>query len=383
MYVSLGIIDLVILFLALQGVVLSVFLAYSAKKIKNNYWVAALIFVIAETALVNEVMQSGFWLAHTRIIPFVPILRFAIGPLLYFYIRGMVSGDVKLRRKEYLHFLPLLLDAQSQIIALLYITKILSIPFVQHFYFLPSVQGFLFNRGILDNLPSFFSLLIYSIVCCRLILHHLSDPSLSVYKLADLKRARNIIYVFFGVIAVWLITILRFVYSYAWNYYILYIPVTMFIYWMGMVTYRRHSGMTVQEIFDYQKPQAKEYFTNSEANIYINQLIHLMESEKIYLDPSLKMDILAGKLSLSERSISNLLNRHVGKSFNDFVNGYRIEEAKRKLTDPARHQFTVAAIGFDCGFNSLATFQRCFKQFTGITPSQYQKFTPAEIVLKS
>jgi AraC-like DNA-binding protein len=108
-----------------------------------------------------------------------------------------------------------------------------------------------------------------------------------------------------------------------------------------------------------------------------------MESEKIYLDPSLKMDILAGKLSLSERSISNLLNRHVGKSFNDFVNGYRIEEAKRKLTDPASHQFTVAAIGFDCGFNSLATFQRCFKQFTGITPSQYQKFTPAEIVLKS
>jgi AraC-like DNA-binding protein len=54
------------------------------------------------------------------------------------------------------------------------------------------------------------------------------------------------------------------------------------------------------------------------------------------------------------------------------VNEYRVAEAKRKLAEPASAKFTIAAIAYDCGFNSLATFQRCFKQFTGITPSQYQ-----------
>jgi len=70
--------------------------------------------------------------------------------------------------------------------------------------------------------------------------------------------------------------------------------------------------------------------------------------------------------------LSNLLNQHIGKSFNDFVNEYRVDEAKKRLSDASYNNFTIAAIAFDCGFNSLATFQRVFKQVTGITPSKYQ-----------
>ena len=97
-----------------------------------------------------------------------------------------------------------------------------------------------------------------------------------------------------------------------------------------------------------------------------------MMKDKLYLDPLLKLDDIVTKLQLPVKQVSSLLNQHIGKNFNDFVNSYRVEEAKQKLSDPQLSRFTIAAIAYDCGFNSLPTFQRCFKQFTGVTPSQYQ-----------
>nr|WP_255547605.1 helix-turn-helix domain-containing protein [Mucilaginibacter sp. dw_454] len=97
-----------------------------------------------------------------------------------------------------------------------------------------------------------------------------------------------------------------------------------------------------------------------------------MDNDTLYLDPLLKLEYLAEKLQLPVKHVSHLLNQHIGKNFNDFVNSYRVDEAKQRLADPTLAHFTIAAIAFDCGFNSLPTFQRCFKQFTGLTPSQYQ-----------
>lgn len=372
MKISLGIIDLLILSLALQGMILSGLLFYSSAKIKSNRWIAAFIFVVAETTLVMEAMNSGFLEAHSRLIPLAFILRMALGPLIYFYTRSLVYGDKKLTSKDPLHFLPILLDMQPQIIYLLYITGILSIPLVQNFYFLPSTQTFLFRQSVLSNIPSFLSLVIYSGVSYNMARKAIADPGLSFYKLADLKWLKNLLHLVFALIVIWLFTILL-TYVSGWNHYILYLPATLFIYWLGMSTYLRQSKMSENDILEYNKPPAKIYFTDEEAKKYQQQLIVLMENEFLYLNPLLSLDILAERVSLNERSLSNLLNQHLGKSFNDFVNEYRVEEAKRKLADPASRQFTIAAIAFDCGFNSLATFQRCFKQFTGITPSQYQK----------
>lgn len=129
--------------------------------------------------------------------------------------------------------------------------------------------------------------------------------------------------------------------------------------------------MAADDVITYNKVPAKVYFADEDAAAYAKQLVGLMTNDHLYLDPLLKLDTLAAKLKLTERAISNLLNQHIGKNFNDFVNEYRVEAAKIKLADPGFDQYTIAAIAYECGFNSLATFQRCFKQFAGITPSQY------------
>jgi AraC-like DNA-binding protein len=66
------------------------------------------------------------------------------------------------------------------------------------------------------------------------------------------------------------------------------------------------------------------------------------------------------------------LNERLKKSFYDFVNGYRVEEARRILRDPRRGDQKILTIAFDSGFASKAAFNRVFKRHTGMTPSEYK-----------
>ena len=98
----------------------------------------------------------------------------------------------------------------------------------------------------------------------------------------------------------------------------------------------------------------------------------LMEGEKPYLSPDLTLPKLAASLSVSANDLSRVINEQFGKSYAEFVNGFRIEEAKRKLEDPSNRDAKIARVAFDCGFNSLSTFKTLFKKQTTQTPSRYR-----------
>ena len=63
----------------------------------------------------------------------------------------------------------------------------------------------------------------------------------------------------------------------------------------------------------------------------------------------------------------------MGKSFPDFINQYRIEEAKKRLLDPAKKHYTVLAIAEEVGFNSKSSFNNVFKKHVKMTPSEFRK----------
>lgn len=108
------------------------------------------------------------------------------------------------------------------------------------------------------------------------------------------------------------------------------------------------------------------------------KLNKLLDQEKVYLDPELTLKKLAAQLNVHYNHLSQIINEHLGKSFNDYINSYRIEEAKRKLQDPAEARKTVLEIAYDTGFYSKSVFNTAFKKFTGMTPTQYKKNTSAE-----
>jgi ligand-binding sensor domain-containing protein/AraC-like DNA-binding protein len=103
------------------------------------------------------------------------------------------------------------------------------------------------------------------------------------------------------------------------------------------------------------------------------KLTRLMEEEKVFLKPDLSLQKLSQILHVHYNHLSQIINKHMGKSFNDYINGYRIEAAMKKLTDPTESQKTILEIAYDTGFYSKSVFNTAFKKFTGMTPSQYKK----------
>ena len=73
------------------------------------------------------------------------------------------------------------------------------------------------------------------------------------------------------------------------------------------------------------------------------------------------------------QELSFVINESKQKSFNDYVNSWRVEETKRLLSQADKQDLGLLEIAFDAGFNSKATFNRVFKQTTGLTPSEYRQ----------
>lgn len=100
-------------------------------------------------------------------------------------------------------------------------------------------------------------------------------------------------------------------------------------------------------------------------------LLEFMHREKPYADDKLTMHKLALQIDMQEKSLSILINQHTGKHFFDFINEFRINDAKKLLRDELG--LTVLEILYKVGFNSRSSFYTAFKKATKLTPTEYRK----------
>jgi len=106
-------------------------------------------------------------------------------------------------------------------------------------------------------------------------------------------------------------------------------------------------------------------------SFYENRLYQVMREDWLFTQNDVSLKDLAAKVGLRNHQLSQVLNHHLGTSFHDFVNRYRIERARKMLAQP--EQQTIIGIAYDCGFNSKVTFNIAFKKHTGITPKEYRQ----------
>lgn len=97
----------------------------------------------------------------------------------------------------------------------------------------------------------------------------------------------------------------------------------------------------------------------------------LFENEKVYLKPDLKLKDLANKLGTNTRYLSQVVNDRTGRNMLNFINKYRIEDVKKRITDPTYSHLTTFAISQMCGFRNKSTFYKVFKEFEGMTPKHF------------
>ena len=114
--------------------------------------------------------------------------------------------------------------------------------------------------------------------------------------------------------------------------------------------------------------------SESQKNDVLQAIKKAMEEEKVYLQSDLTLNLLAKQLQTNRTYLSQIINQEFGKSFNTFLNEYRIREARQILSTPDLN-LSIEGVAQTVGFNSVPSFNSAFKKFTGVTPSFYMKST--------
>ena len=156
------------------------------------------------------------------------------------------------------------------------------------------------------------------------------------------------------------------IYRRSWDY-IYVLPMGLFIYAVGY----RLSGISWLPVEKEHKRYQSSALKPTEVSGYLSQLEHYMNTEKPYLKNDLRLKDLALGINLSNHQLSQLINENHQLSFFDYINKFRVNEAKDLIKQHPKH--TLLHIAFEAGFNNKTSFVNAFKKFEGQTPSSYKK----------
>ncbi|QEC52235.1 AraC-like DNA-binding protein [Anseongella ginsenosidimutans] len=191
----------------------------------------------------------------------------------------------------------------------------------------------------------------------------------------DVKWLRHFVRIFLVFQLIWLLYLIPYVIPRytdfmldTFDWYPIYVPLALLIYWLGIKGYSMSYRLA-------SRPPAKGSPSQSLSGEIvaqsIRQLQKAMEEDKLFLDRSFSLQRLSAHTGIPQKTISAVLNQHIDKSFNEFVNSYRVSTVKTSMLKPESRKLTIAALAFDAGFNSLATFQRAFKASENMTPKEF------------
>ena len=304
-------------------------------------------------------------------------LIFLHGPLLWLYVKSLTTQHFRFRPVYLLHFLPFLLA----VLALTFST-----------YSKPADQ-----KILLDQSESFQGNWLYPAVLVGVALftqgyfvgglwllkqyRRRIKGYFSRLEDIDLQWLRFFLFLSIGIYAVnSLMYLLDYAFDllpYALMQLTAFVLASVFILVLGFYGLRQGNIFVARQVaLDLDKaPQERFQAGNLEdaEEQFIGRLLAFMKEEKPYLDPELTIARLAGRLEVGPEYLSSILNSRLNQSFFDFVNHHRVEAFKRQVQDPESDRLSLLGIAWDCGFNSKATFNRVFKNLTGMTPGAYRQ----------
>lgn len=348
---------------SLQGVIICCLLLFSKGRKLFNRLLAGIIALLSLPGFhlylhYHDVYELNFASQFLHdIIPMVIIMP--IGPLVWFYIKSLSDPASRLQKKDYWHFLPVIIDLFPKLVSIVFYVSIWMNNPIASRETLAHWDG-LYNQYA--DIPRWLSLSIYLIISLK----YLSGATV----VEKTKRwAKTFLWVLISFQLLWLVYLIPYVIPKftlslleTLDWFPVYIPMTILVYWLGIQGFLESRQIIAP-------PKARETHWVDGA---WQRLCHSMEKDKLFLDSSLNLERLAAHIGIQSRQVSELLNQHRSTNFSGFINYYRVEEFKFRFLDPANQQLTINGLAQECGFNSPATFQRIFRQYTGMTPTAFR-----------
>ncbi|MFB9840852.1 ABC transporter permease [Mucilaginibacter ginsenosidivorans] len=286
----------------------------------------------------------------------------ALGPLIYFYVLKITRPEYKFRAEDLLHLSPLLLELSAYVLEMIASIKTGAATY----------DTSIFHRlNPILQLLAFISVIIYLYRCRMLIKDFYNELKFTwgdryrhaLQWLHQLVTAFGILWLFWIPLAV-------FGYFYqlgAQVFYPLYLLLAVTVIWIGAAAFlRQETGMPADTV-----PILKPLLSAElrQKGIWLKKAV---KENRYYQDAELSLVSLAEKLGLTTHDLSRIINTVLKKSFNDFINEYRVADVVRKMQDAAYDHITLLGIAYESGFNSQSSFNRIFRQITGKSPVEYK-----------
>lgn len=336
------------------------FLIFNKKKkcVADKVFIALMLFLAIHLAgayflLIDSVKSSPYLLLDAGTMIFYPVM-------IFLYIQTLVTNAKTLTLKHAIHIIPiavlyvLILPIRHDIIQG-GLTKGHTQPFI---LYLVLLWGLAFNMYYIIQI---FALLKK---------HNLNiKNNFSFSERIDLKWIRSFLV---GYILVFTATLILSVFfntnqiDIKSSNQIIYYLLCIFVYYIGYQGYKQRAFLTALPINTVDVTKAKKN-EKSQDEIFISRLQQFMFENKPFLNPTLTLDQLAQGLNVPPYFLSQILNTELKCNFFDFVNNFRVEEFKRNLEIKSNTNYTLLALALDSGFNSKASFNRIFKNKTGLT----------------
>ncbi len=364
----------IILLGAIQGIIICSALFLSRRRTLSTRLLAGIIGLITLPGIHLYFHYAGLFdtnelvLFIHDIVPMVVIMP--LGPLIYFYIRSLLEPEFKLGSKQRLHFIPVVIDLLPKLGAL-------------EFYFGSWLGWAPSNRdqlaGVVEihchdsDIPGWIYMTIYELLAAGY-LHAYMKKQTAQSPAAITRWLQLFIRLFIAFQLIWLVFLVPYIlpaYS-GWlmgvvDWFPVYIPMSILIYWLGIKGYLVASSMKGDD------KKTSPLLPGPLVSEALGLLKRSMEEDRLYLNPALNLEKLSQHTGLTPKNISAVLNQYMETSFNTFINQYRVQEFKSRLSRPGGEHLTIVGLAMECGFNSPATFQRTFKQYTGLSPSAFRK----------
>lgn len=372
-------------YLFLTGIILSAFhsfVLFSKNDKRLSDYVLALWFCFSGISLFSFfLVYSDKHLIYPSLtvlgMPF-PLL---IGPLLLLYTKYQTTTN-SFKKSDLLHVFPFA-------IVFFFFVNIYFLPFESRSEILRSGGRGYEMQGFIKLLAIYISGMVYIPWSAKKLLDYKKNIN-NQFSNTERINFNWLLYLIIGMAIVWIIILFvqddRFIFG----------AVSLFIIWMSYFGTKQvqifransfpseeeepHSDICEENNCDAETPRYSKSSLNVENILEIHAaLIKVLNEKQPYLNPELKLTDLAVLLGVHPNHLSQVINSQCGKSFYDLINERRIQEFIFRLKQKESKQYTLVALAFDCGFNSKASFNRNFKKYTQLTPSDYYKISMQQI----
>lgn len=356
----------------------SVLLLAKKNKSKADYFLFAWLLFISVHILFFWANFTDLFKKYPHLIgidlPF-PIFH---ALFLFFYVRLLSCNKNQFKPSDLLHLIP-------SLVAYIYMIPFFLKDKEEKYHYFKNIRV---NEKYFLNLFTCYTIvfgLIYAYLSYKMTVRHKKyiDDQFSYHEKINLNWLKKLIP---AMTILWLIVIFSKIFFSAsisdTGDYIIYSSVTLFVFFLGHYGIRQTTVFSEVKLEDttYEQPgfppktrYKKSGLKKEQVLIIKEKLNYLMDTEKIFLNNELTLDILAKEIGISPNYLSQVINEYFSKNFYDFINFYRIEDFKKKTTDSKFKDYSILAIAYECGFNSKSAFYNVFKKEVGVKPGEYLK----------